>query len=59
MFGFIAEGRSPAMEVPGQRKTLVDLIIKQSGLVRLVAIAAYFEALGSCAFHVAFMLAKL
>ena len=45
----------PAMEVPGQRKTLIDLITNQTGLIRFIAIAVYFEALDSCAFHITFI----
>lgn len=51
---FSADGRSPIKEVPDWQRTLSNLITTQSGLVRLVAIAAYFEVVDSCAFHDAF-----
>ena len=49
-FTFLAGGQWPIEDVSDQRKTLIDLVFKQSGLVRLVAMAAYFEAVDSCAF---------
>ncbi|KAF8124787.1 hypothetical protein EV363DRAFT_1177514 [Boletus edulis] len=42
------EGRSPINGVPEWQRALADLIHKQSDLVRLVAMAAYFEAVDSC-----------
>lgn len=44
--------------MPGQQKTLVNLINKQSGLVQLAAIAAYFEALDSCKYNLTHLLGK-
>ncbi|KAG9314812.1 hypothetical protein JVU11DRAFT_3903 [Chiua virens] len=45
LFNYLPKGNGSSWIWPDQRQTLADLIIKQSGLVRLVAIAAYFETL--------------
>lgn len=46
------DGQLPTKGVPCLRKTLNGLITAEKrGLTRLVAIAAYFEALGSGTFY--------
>lgn len=49
-FDFSAESPSPVKEEPIWQGILSDLVTEKSGLVRLVAIAAYFEAMSPCMF---------